>query len=210
MYHVSTSTYLLTIKIVMTSKTIALMFFLIFSPLMETKSVTKVDPIFEEMVQKLVSEKKLEGLCEINKELQNLLTKVKNEHDRKSTENSLAFLKETTDNLKNLGCQIPVITKLPTTTTVAAAPLMEHTASENALPDVDQELSLCDECEVDYEKVDIARDNFTQILKEGENGKSGIERGISSKMMALFSVVGFFGLVMLVLFIFVCVKKYTN
>ena len=63
---------------------------------------------------------------------------------------------------------------------------------------------------MDYEKVDIARDNFTQILKEGENEHAGINNGISPKMMALFSVAGFFGLVMLVLLIFVCVKKYTD
>ena len=72
--------------------------------------------------------------------------------------------------------------------------------------EINQQLSLCNDCQVDYEKVDIAREDFNQVLKE----KHGFFAEVSPKLIALISFVGVFLVIFIALAIFSCVRKIRN
>ena len=60
--------------------------------------------------------------------------------------------------------------------------------------------SMCDDCEMDYDEEDKAREDFAQVLDEVE------ESGLSLKTITLIVIVSVCGLAVMVLSIFFCIK----
>ena len=120
-------------------------------------SAAPFDP-FAMMVKKSISENDFNGLCDLTKNLQTILTESKNEGDQKIIKKSLETLKEATHHLENFHCQVPVITSLVTEppteiadTTLENEEVTETVTDPTQFEDSTEQGSLCDDCEVDYE-----------------------------------------------------------
>merc|ERR1712037_700424 len=123
------------------------------------------------------------------------------EKDQRSIKTALDFWKESTVKLENFDCQLPEITKLPTLNSSTPSSIdiepteKETNKSKSEVEQEVQEVSMCYDCEVDYEHVDIAREDFEQVIKEVNDGKSGL--GMSTKLIALISMAGGLGLILI-------------
>ena len=148
---------------------------------------------------------KPEDLCELTNNIQNLMNETKNEEDRKSTLETLTVLKQKMATFEDFQCQVPVIVTLITTTTPEAITEEMDELSTNfpsSLDKSEQDLSesMCDDCEMDYDEEDKAREDFAQVLDEVE------ESGLSLKTITLIVIVSVCGLAVMVLSVFFCVK----
>ena len=163
---------------------------------------------FTLMVQKHISEKDFKALCDLTKQMQTILTESKNEEDQKVIQKSLEILKEATHHLENFHCQVPVIATLVTTTEIADATLENEEVTEimtnsTQIEDGTEPESMCDDCEVDYKVEDENRKEFAQVLDE-----VSVEDTTSyqPKVIALFSLIGLCGVVLVGLLVFTVVK----
>ena len=102
-------------------------------------------------------------------------------------------------------CQVPVIVTLITTTTPEAITEEMDEMSTNFPSSLDKfekdsSESMCDDCEMDYDEEDKAREEFAQVLDEVE------ESGLSVKTITLVVIVSVCGVAVMVLSIFFCIK----
>ena len=146
---------------------------------------------------------KPEDLCELTNNIQNLMNETKNEEDRKSTLETLTVLKQKMAAFEDFQCQVPVIATLITTPEAITEEMYEmSTIFPSSLDKSEQDLSesMCDDCEMDYDEEDKAREDFAQVLDEVE------ESGLSLKTITLIVIVSVCGLAVMVLSVFFCVK----
>ena len=131
------------------------------------------------------------------------MDETKNEGDRKSTLETLTVLKQKMATFKDFQCQVPVIATLITTPEAITEEMYEmSTIFPSSLDKSEQDLSesMCDDCEMDYDEEDKAREDFAQVLDEVE------ESGLSLKTITLIVIVSVCGLAVMVLSVFFCVK----
>ena len=108
---------------------------------------------------------------------------------------TLTFLKQKMATFENFQCQVPVIATLITTTTPEAITEETYEMSTN-FPQLDKSESMCDDCEMDYDEEDKAREDFAKVLDEVE------ESGLSMKTIALIVIASVCCLAVMVLTIF--------
>ena len=146
---------------------------------------------------------KPEDLCKLTNNIQNLMNETKNEEDRKSTLETLTVLKQKMAAFEDFQCQVPVIATLITTPETITEEMYEmSTKFPSSLDNSEQDSSesMCDDCEMDYDEEDKAREDFAQVLDEVE------ESGLSLKTITLIVIVSVCGLAVMVLSIFFCIK----
>ena len=175
------------------------------------KDDTKCDPgdIFCKMVVGYVANKKIEDLCSLRNNLYNILNQSKDDHDRKTIKTSLESLNNATKKLENFHCQGPVITMLVTTTTTTENPTttIENEPITLKIEVEEEPKSLCDDCGMDYEGKDEAREEFSQVLEEAKEEELSVY--YKPKTIALFSLVGIFGILLIAAVSFACFKIVT-
>ena len=155
---------------------------------------------FALMVQKHISEEHFKALCDLTKQMQTILTESKNEEDQKVIQKSLEILKEAIHHL--------VIATLATTTEIADATLENEEVTEimtnsTQIEDGTEPESMCDDREVDYKVEDEIRKEFTQVLVEVSVEYTTCYQ---PKVIALFSLIGLCGVVLIGLLVFTVVK----
>ena len=187
--------------------------------LVQARHVEKREALFDPfalMVQKYTSEKYFKALCDLTKQMQTILTESKNEEDQKVIQKSLEKLKEATHHLENFHCQVPVIATLVTTTEIADATMENEEVTEimtnsTQIEDSTEPESMCDDCEVDYKVEDENRKDIAQVLVSlsvlVSVTTSYSTTSYQPKVIALFSLIGLCGVVLVGLLVFTVVKS---
>ena len=98
----------------MTVIRIVLINYLMSSIIIEAKPVSNSDLIcvkpfdfIKNMVKELVADQKKELLCQLGKDLEELVSEIKNKEDDQNFKLALDFWKERTDKLQNFECHLP-------------------------------------------------------------------------------------------------------
>ena len=145
------------------------------------------------------------------KNYQKWVQQSKDEKDRQTIKHSLEYLNNATKKMDNFHCQGPVITMLVTTSTTTENPTTTTIEKDPITLKIEVEeepKSLCDDCGMDYEGKDEAREEFSQVLEEAKVAE--VTGYYKPKTIALFSLVGIFGVLLIAAVSFACFKIVTK